>query len=188
MNYPKSYLLTETERKARDAYAGLVNLELQLHPDSALPNDFTDSALLAELEHSYISLAVYLHRRHSEDCGQIKENIRYFRSAFDESLQAMKDKTGAEILDYAQVAYAVWSAFVHDREHAFAPDEKYVRGLTGERIREQIADLISPKNIGVDKEIFESSVKQDIQNRLHRRINVDFNEKESLASLVAQLL
>jgi len=181
------YCFTDVERKVRSACLELGQRESDVLNDSSLSKSVLSRSLYAEFQKSFVSLAVYLHYRHGADESKLKRDIRFFRRNFDDSLQSLKEKTGEEIVNYALVAYAVWSAFVHDREHAFAPDEKYACGLTDERIREQIADMISPKNIGLDQEGF-ASIRHDIQKRLHRRINVVFNENESLACLVDKLL
>lgn len=187
MNYPKSYLLTESERKARDAYDELVNLECQVHPDSTLAKDFKDAALFSELEHSFISLAVYLHRRHSEDNKQLKEDLKYFRLAFDKSLQAMKDRTGAEILDYAQVAYAVWSAFVQTKHLSSIPPENMKTPDSVDPVlKEAMADYVRPSAIGIDKSFFESAVVPKLRSfGLWQKVN--FDEDKPLTYIVDEL-
>lgn len=185
--YPKSYLLTETERKARDAYAGLVDLELQVHPGSTLAKDFKDAALFSELECSYISLSVYLHRRHSEDNKQLKEDLKYFRLAFDKSLQAKKDRTGAEILDYAQVAYAVWSAFVQAKHMASVPPANMKKpDAVDPVLKEAMADYVRPSAIGIDKTFFDSAVVPKLRSFGLRR-KVDFDEDKPLSYIVDEL-
>ncbi|VVB81862.1 Uncharacterised protein [uncultured archaeon] len=187
MLYPKSYLLTDAERKARDAYAELVNSELQIHPNSYLSKDFTNPALLAELEHSFISLSVYLHYRHFEDCRKIKEDIKYFRSAFDNSLQAMKDKSGAEILDYAQAAYAVWSAFVQAKHMASIPPENTDQPhAVDPALKEAMAEYVRPSGIGVNKVFFDSSIVPKLISFGFRK-KVDFVEDKPLSDIVEEL-